>query len=133
MKCFYHQERDAVGMCKSCQRGLCPDCLVDVPPGLACRGRCEADVAAVNLILERSKLAWQKAGLAHGRNAVATLIMGLLFAGLGILAAVTSQNFLALLLVPFGGVFLLWSFFSYRSGKQISEVPAAAPPAGSQR
>ncbi len=41
MKCYRHQDRDAVGICKSCQKGLCIDCAAEVNPGLACKGECE--------------------------------------------------------------------------------------------
>lgn len=44
MKCAYHPERDAIGSCLSCQRGLCSECAVDMDRGLACKGRCEPEV-----------------------------------------------------------------------------------------
>jgi hypothetical protein len=47
MKCFYHQDRDAVGSCKSCGKGLCAECAIDLGKGLACRDRCEEEVEAV--------------------------------------------------------------------------------------
>jgi hypothetical protein len=122
MKCFYHPDTDAVALCKSCSRGLCPACSVEVAPGLACRGRCEADVAALNLVIERSKSAYQKTGSAYRRNAIATFICGVIFLGFGLLPVLVSGNYGTVFMVPLGGVFLLWSFFSYRSGKQISSV-----------
>lgn len=47
MKCFYHQDRDAVGVCKSCERGVCSECAVDLGKGLACKDRCEDDANGV--------------------------------------------------------------------------------------
>lgn len=44
MKCFYHNNKDAVGICKSCQKGLCTDCAVDLGKGLACKNYCEEEV-----------------------------------------------------------------------------------------
>jgi hypothetical protein len=44
MKCFHHHDADAVGVCKSCGKGLCVPCAVDIGRGLACRERCEEDV-----------------------------------------------------------------------------------------
>jgi hypothetical protein len=41
MKCFDHQDRDAVGICKSCNKGLCRQCAADLGNGLACLNRCE--------------------------------------------------------------------------------------------
>jgi hypothetical protein len=43
MHCFYHPDREAVGVCKSCQRGICPECLTDIGKGIACKARCEED------------------------------------------------------------------------------------------
>jgi hypothetical protein len=129
MKCFYHSDRDAVAVCKSCSRGICRECCADVPPGVACRGKCEADVAALNLVIQRNKTAYQKAGAAYRRNAVATLIVGLLFLGFGMLPVLVSQDYGAIFLAPLGCVFLLWSYFSYRSGKQICEVGYRSEPA----
>jgi len=123
MKCFYHQDKDAVAICKSCHRGVCADCSADVPPGIACRGKCEADVAALNLMLERSKTVCQKTGVAYRRNALAVLIMGVVFIGIGLLPVLVGGGCgLSLIVVPFGCVFLLMAFFNYRSGKQISNV-----------
>lgn len=30
MKCFYHSQADARGICKNCSKGLCEECAVDV-------------------------------------------------------------------------------------------------------
>jgi hypothetical protein len=54
MRCFYHQDREAIGSCKSCNKGLCAECAVDLGKGLACRGRCEADVQGVIQLIDRN-------------------------------------------------------------------------------
>jgi hypothetical protein len=54
MRCFYHEEREAVGSCKSCGKGLCRDCAVDLTKGLACPGRCEADAQALIQLIDRN-------------------------------------------------------------------------------
>lgn len=126
MNCFYHPDRSAVAMCKSCNRGLCPNCVTDVAPGVACRGKCEADVAALNLVLQLSKTAYQKTGVAHRRNALVMLIIGLCFLAFGVLPIVTAGSYGAFFMMPLGAVFLLWAYFSYRSGKQIAEVSGAS-------
>jgi hypothetical protein len=53
MKCFTHPAVDAVALCKSCSRGVCSQCVVEVGKSCACRGRCEADVAAVDQMVRR--------------------------------------------------------------------------------
>lgn len=54
MKCFHHQDRDAVGSCKSCGKGLCAECAVDLGKGLACRGRCEDDAKDVIALIDQN-------------------------------------------------------------------------------
>lgn len=54
MKCFQHTERDAVGLCKNCSKALCPECAADLGRGLACKGRCEHDVAELNRMLDHN-------------------------------------------------------------------------------
>ena len=130
MKCFYHVDRDAVAMCKSCGRGICPECVSDVPPGVACRDRCEREVAALNLVIRRNQFAYQKAGASWRRNAIVLLLAGLLFGGMGVLPWMLTGNVGPLFMVPLGCLFLLWAYFSYRSGKQIAEIEPGPPDAG---
>ena len=54
MRCFYHEEKEAVGSCKSCGKGLCRECAVDLTKGLACRGHCEADAQAIIQLIDRN-------------------------------------------------------------------------------
>ena len=54
MKCFNHQDRDAVGTCKSCGKGICRDCAVDMTKGLACRDKCEKDVASLIALIDQN-------------------------------------------------------------------------------
>src|SRR5437879_5317744 len=54
MKCFYHSDRDAVGVCKSCQRALCHDCAAEVEKGIACKNRCEEDVRQLAQLIDQN-------------------------------------------------------------------------------
>jgi hypothetical protein len=47
MRCFYHEDKQAVGICKSCGKGVCQECAVDFSKGLACRGHCEESVRSI--------------------------------------------------------------------------------------
>jgi len=55
MKCFTHQAVDAIGTCKSCGKGLCPGCAVDLHFALSCRGDCESELSAVRTQILRSR------------------------------------------------------------------------------
>ena len=52
MTCFYHHDRFSVGGCKSCGKGLCSECAVDLGKGLACRDHCEDDVRALIALID---------------------------------------------------------------------------------
>ena len=117
MHCFYHQDKEAVGSCKSCGKGLCPDCAADVGKGLACRGRCEEDVRAVVALVDRSiKLSPQTTRLLEsGRKlrsggamsgAIFNLITGAIFMAWGV-TEMEQLRFLAIL----GGCFLAYGLF----------------------
>jgi len=36
MKCYYHEDKDAVGICISCKKGICSECAVEYDNKLYC-------------------------------------------------------------------------------------------------
>ena len=66
MRCFYHQDKEGVGSCKSCGKALCAACAIDLGKGLACRGRCEPDVTALIQLIERNIKTARDAGRGIG-------------------------------------------------------------------
>ena len=83
MKCFYHGDVDAVAICKWCGHGVCRDCCADTNGSAACRNRCEADVTALNDMIQRNKTSFHKASSAYTRNGIFITVIGALFAGIG--------------------------------------------------
>ena len=55
VKCFKHPENEAVGSCKYCFRGVCPQCARDSGVGLACSETCQAEIKSVHALVERNK------------------------------------------------------------------------------
>jgi hypothetical protein len=53
MNCFNHKDKPAIGLCKSCGKGLCGDCLTEVPNGLACKDSCEDRVEMMNFLADK--------------------------------------------------------------------------------
>lgn len=47
MKCFYHNEIDSIGICKSCHKGICLNCYQDFGNGIACRNTCIEDAISI--------------------------------------------------------------------------------------
>ena len=78
MNCFYHPQVVTVAICKNCNKGLCADCTSDVGNGIACKGKCEAEVLAINAIINRSKTAFQKTGNVYIALSIPFGILGLL-------------------------------------------------------
>lgn len=81
MKCFYHHDKDAVGVCRHCLKGICPDCAVDFKDGIACKNTCEEKAKATARLVSVNINA-QK-GLKTGRfmGPVFLSILGLIFLG----------------------------------------------------
>jgi hypothetical protein len=115
MNCYYHAGSDAVALCKNCNRGVCHDCAAEVTNGTACVNRCEAEVLAINEVLQRNKTGYQKASGAYARNAVLYLIMGLIMLAIGALTMPGGVVMLAL-----GGAMLLGSLLSYGTSRKMA-------------
>ena len=48
MNCYIHGDIGAVGVCKSCMKGLCHECAQEVDASLSCKGSCEQRVKLLN-------------------------------------------------------------------------------------
>jgi hypothetical protein len=48
VRCFIHQDIEAVGTCRACNKGLCPACVVDLDHSISCRGNCENKARALH-------------------------------------------------------------------------------------
>src|SRR5436305_10275861 len=107
MKCYYHNERDAVGICRACSRGLCPDCISDLGLAIACRGKHEAQ--AKSLIATQSN-----ASRAASVLPAFSIAMGIVFAMWGVL----SQPFSLYLLLCGVGFAAVGVFISLRGKLQ---------------
>ena len=102
MNCYYHHSSAAVGICRASGRGLCPECAGGSERGLACKGRCEAEVQRIT-----GAMAMQSRGLAG--ISVFLIVTGLLFVTWGFYASHTF-DFTAALGVCFiaAGLFLFF-------------------------
>lgn len=93
MKCHNH-EMDAIGICKHCQRGLCKECSIDLGHGLACKGVHEADVEALNSLIDNNKRAYESGPKATLFGPIFNLFMGFLFMFYGFDRGMNSLPFL---------------------------------------
>ena len=120
MKCFDHSDQDAVGICKSCQKGLCKECAVDLNGGLACRARCEPQVRALSQLVDSNVRLAPVAALAKQHLGAATfnLLLGVVFTLWGI----RGPGFLLAL----GVVFLLWGAVELSNGLRVKRLDRAS-------
>lgn len=123
MRCYYHQDKEAVGSCKSCCKGLCSDCAADVGKGLACRGHCEEDVRAVVALIDRNiKLSPKTAQILESSRkvrssaAIFNLIVGVVFIGWG-LPNMKRLSFVVVL----GACFLVYGVFGLLQARKAAK------------
>ena len=120
MKCFY-DDRDAVGVCKYCGRGVCHESAVTVAQGLACKARCEREVETLMGVIGKSRTAYQRTAAIYGRSGLTTALFGLLFLGFGIV----EQQYLDRMAVFFdaaGLIILLSAGFAYYTRRKINKA-----------
>jgi hypothetical protein len=90
---------------------------VDVGNGLACRDRCEAEVRALNEMIERNKAAYKKTSGAYVRTAGFYLALAVvLFIG-----AALDWRGLRWMLVPAGAVCAVAGFLHYSTGQKFAQ------------
>ncbi len=79
MRCFYHPQAVAVGLCKNCGKGLCPECAVDVQHGLACKNKCEIKVEALTEVGHQKMGVFQKQVSLIRLGTLCIAVFGLVF------------------------------------------------------
>jgi hypothetical protein len=55
MECFTHRPAEAVGVCKSCGKGVCWHCAIDTEVALVCGAACEQEARELHEMVDRAK------------------------------------------------------------------------------
>jgi len=113
MKCYYATDLPAIGICKSCGKGLSAEYATDVGNGLACKNSCEERVLLINRIIDSNSKVLLTANTQLLRNAIFITVLGLLFVGLGIISGGSGSNPARIVFFAIGGVFVLRGIFGY--------------------
>lgn len=115
MLCFNHTDRQAVGVCKSCQRGICTECATDLGHGLACKGKHELQVEDLESIVRQSTRIY--AAAPKTRNAVPLFFgfMGVVFSIFGFIQEDGITDFSFLL----GLGFMAFALYNYVYNKRM--------------
>ena len=117
MRCFRHFEREAVGVCKHCQRGLCTECAVEVDGVLACRDLHEGRVAALNRLVDTELVQSQRVRSGFVRNGIFYALVGVVFAGLGI-SQLRYLGFQAVFFIVVGALLLYVALANFLEGRR---------------
>jgi hypothetical protein len=103
VKCFLHPAVEAVGTCKHCSKGTCPECAIDTGYGVACSGTCKEHVLLLASLMSSTTAATKinRGGAAYLMPAF-LFFMGAAFVGHAVFTGRTGQS-LAFALVLGGG------------------------------
>ena len=123
MKCFNHNNNDAIGICKHCQKGICVDCITLVKGSVSCQGACEQEVAAYNYMMEQGKKVYKNLGKQWGPSVVINGIGGTLFLGFGLYNIEQPSSSL---LIGIGTIMLIAGVMSFAQGKRMGESKASS-------
>ena len=115
MKCYYHHDVDAIGICKNCSKGLCSNCAVELENGIACKDQCEEQVNQINSLINRNIRATLNRKTFTLRSFLFTFIVGSLFVIYGILNS--NDIKFSIFFIALGGVFILTSIFTLLNAK----------------
>ncbi len=96
MNCFNHDDVPAVGMCKSCGKGICRECLKEIPDGLACKGTCVDRSVMINRIIDNNQRMVSAANSQIKNGGWLTVAIGVFICAMGILLSYGESFF------PFG-------------------------------
>lgn len=122
MNCFNHPDQAALGLCKSCGRGLCRDCISEVPDGLACKNRCEDRVNLINRIIDSNTKVLSAANVQIRSGAVFMIVMGALFCAFGFLPLIMFGHKSGLFLGVMGVIFLVTGLLRLRQKAKYPEI-----------
>lgn len=123
MRCFNHVDREAVGSCKGCQKGLCAECAIDLGHGLACKGVHEQIVNTYNVIMERDAQIYRAAPRVGLITPIFAGLLGLVFLAFGLLLKSAPFNLpsaVGLGFIVFGGLFYRFSRRAFGGNSHVS-------------
>lgn len=121
MECYYHEDRSACGICKSCQRGICRDCASEVSNGIACKASCETQAAELDAMITFSKNMEEKSSLlinsvGIGTSELFNIVLGSLFFGFGLYEDKEFIMYLGIAFLVFGALGIIRYFRAKGAG-----------------
>lgn len=110
MHCYGHQDHEAIGICKTCQKAVCATCAKDTGRGIACSDVCVKEISEVNQIIDRSKQIYSIGTGSNSKLPATGIMFNLFFAavfgGFGLFPLTQNRNVEWFLLIMGIGFFL---------------------------
>ena len=128
MNCYFSPDSPAVGICKSCGRGLSLEYAADVGNGLACKGSCEERVNLINRIIDNNSTVLSTANTQLRRNTVFVVVNGLLFVILGVIMGALRYDPVGVVFSALGAVFVFRGIFGYTRKTRFPSVEKTDEP-----
>lgn len=122
MNCFNHSGQPAIGICKSCGKGLCRECIAEIPDGLACKNSCEDRAMLINRIIDSNKQVLSAANNQVRSGTFFMILSGLIFCAFGLFPYFISGQKGGLFLGVIGIVFLASGLLRLRSKAKYPEL-----------
>lgn len=108
MNCFNHNEKQALGICKHCNKGICMECLTDLGDGLACTATCIEEVQTINKLINHNKKASKTTTGTWKMTGAFYMVVGTLFMTTSIFYFRKPDVFL----IGLGLIFVLFGLYS---------------------
>jgi len=120
MKCYSHNDRDAIGVCKACSKGVCSECAYDTGNGLACKETCIEEVQAINEIISRNRQMYSIGNTSNvlSSSVIMYFLFAVLFGGWGIYNSLTRGRLDAFTLLMGAGM-LVVGIIAYTRQKKL--------------
>ncbi len=122
MNCYNHRQTAAIGLCKSCGKALCPDCIEEVPDGLACKASCVERVKLLNRIVDNNQRILAVTNVHIRSNTVFLIIMGSLFGLFGLVPFWITGKPFSLFFTLMGALFLVSGLLRLRPKARYPEI-----------
>jgi VIT1/CCC1 family predicted Fe2+/Mn2+ transporter len=116
MKCFNHEEKDSVGMCRFCGKAVCKECAADGAIGITCKGECATKASGMN---DRLAQAQRAQGMVKKFSGYFALIMGalILLMAFFVMSGEGAGLIKYIIMVP-GIALVIWGVFLIRKNRK---------------
>jgi hypothetical protein len=83
MHCFNHPTYEAAGVCRNCGRALCHDCIAICEEAVACKGKCETRVEAIQQMITSNQVTTRSLPTQMWQAGIYAVAAGLMFVLMG--------------------------------------------------